>query len=418
MDFDEDYYKNVEFVEDLAKRMKIDKDPKMAQLFSTTIINHLVNYISHEDADKLVKMVTEKYQNKVYYDLPVTVKFTDCSRVYNYKLGDFPYIEHYHKIYDIIPDQNRKIKLWYNTETLEMEFNDDIQKIYLSKIPLPLHLTHLELMQCNLFDLPMFPKHMIKINVSFNHITVIPNLPDKLEVLQCGFNHVEKLPELPKSLKELECSCNKRLKLPNQFHDGLIKLGCEGIDIIELPELPDSIEKLACGSNGLYYLPKLPKSLRNLFCPNNNFVTLPELSDGIEFINCAFNRITRFPKIPSSMDQVTCPDNKLMSLLPLKNVRKIYAERNPCFDEIRGKYGFKEMERGPLNSSWGNHYQKNTDNEIFESVREKYFKDEEERYKLNQSNKIKKWFLDCKYNPKYKYCRDRLEKEYDNMYQN
>jgi len=29
---------------------------------------------------------------------------------------------------------------------------------------------------------------------------------------------------------------------------------------------------------------------------------------------------------------------------------------------------------------------------------------------------ISDWFLDCKYNPKYKYCRDRLEKEHGEIY--
>ena len=27
--------------------------------------------------------------------------------------------------------------------------------------------------------------------------------------------------------------------------------------------------------------------------------------------------------------------------------------------------------------------------------------------------KISNWFLDCKYNPKYKYCKDRINKMYD-----
>ena len=31
--------------------------------------------------------------------------------------------------------------------------------------------------------------------------------------------------------------------------------------------------------------------------------------------------------------------------------------------------------------------------------------------------KIEYWFLDCKYNPKYKYCRNRLEKEYEDIYE-
>ena len=39
-------------------------------------------------------------------------------------------------------------------------------------------------------------------------------------------------------------------------------------------------------------------------------------------------------------------------------------------------------------------------------------------YKVNQtfSNKIGEWFLECKYNPKYKYCRDRVDKEYNELF--
>ena len=29
---------------------------------------------------------------------------------------------------------------------------------------------------------------------------------------------------------------------------------------------------------------------------------------------------------------------------------------------------------------------------------------------------IGEWFLECKYNPKYKYCKDRLIKEYEELY--
>jgi len=32
------------------------------------------------------------------------------------------------------------------------------------------------------------------------------------------------------------------------------------------------------------------------------------------------------------------------------------------------------------------------------------------------TNKIGNWFLDCKYNPKYSYCRKRLMKEYEELY--
>ena len=29
------------------------------------------------------------------------------------------------------------------------------------------------------------------------------------------------------------------------------------------------------------------------------------------------------------------------------------------------------------------------------------------------ANKIGEWFLECKYNPKYKYCKDMINKDYD-----
>jgi len=34
----------------------------------------------------------------------------------------------------------------------------------------------------------------------------------------------------------------------------------------------------------------------------------------------------------------------------------------------------------------------------------------------NVCNKIGEWFLECKFNPKYKYCRTRLEKEFHDIY--
>ena len=31
-------------------------------------------------------------------------------------------------------------------------------------------------------------------------------------------------------------------------------------------------------------------------------------------------------------------------------------------------------------------------------------------------NIIENWFLNCKYNPYYEYCRNRVNKEYDELY--
>ncbi len=36
--------------------------------------------------------------------------------------------------------------------------------------------------------------------------------------------------------------------------------------------------------------------------------------------------------------------------------------------------------------------------------------------KTKFANKIGNWFLECKYNPQYKYCQNRLNSEYDELY--
>ena len=40
----------------------------------------------------------------------------------------------------------------------------------------------------------------------------------------------------------------------------------------------------------------------------------------------------------------------------------------------------------------------------------------ENKMKKKFINKIENWFLECKYNPNYLYCRKRLMKEYGELY--
>jgi len=80
-----------------------------------------------------------------------------------------------------------------------------------------------------------------------------------------------------------------------------------------------------------------------------------------------------------------CYNNQLTILPILPNlIKDYYYDGNPVYDYIKNKCG------GKL--------------EIY--------------YKVNKefSNKIGEWFLECKYNPTYKYCRDRVDKEYDKLF--
>jgi len=52
----------------------------------------------------------------------------------------------------------------------------------------------------------------------------------------------------------------------------------------------------------------------------------------------------------------------------------------------------------------------NRDFHIFFKKPIKFILDKKER---DAVNKISNWFLECKYNPQYKYCRDRLDNEYN-----
>ena len=46
----------------------------------------------------------------------------------------------------------------------------------------------------------------------------------------------------------------------------------------------------------------------------------------------------------------------------------------------------------------------------------KKYLEHQNKIKTKFVNKIGNWFIDCKYNPKYLYCRKRLMKEYDELY--
>ena len=61
-------------------------------------------------------------------------------------------------------------------------------------------------------------------------------------------------------------------------------------------------------------------------------------------------------------------------------------------------------------------------NPIYEYIKQ-YFDGETKNYIEHNknmrrifANKISNWFLECKYNPKYLYCRQKLMKEYDELY--
>ena len=178
-------------------------------------------------------------------------------------------------------------------------------------------------------------------------------------------------------------SFNNIESLPNYNH--IIYLDCYNNQLTHLPKLPDNLEYLICCDNQITLLPILPKGLRLLYCGNNCLTKLPKLPNSLHYLSCNNNQLAALPILPDSLKEVICSYNNLKYL--------------PTF-------------------------MRNSTNKIFE-----YYDNPVYHYIINEcdgnlriynihkifANKLSVWFLECKYNPLYKYCRDRVNNEYDSL---
>ena len=109
---------------------------------------------------------------------------------------------------------------------------------------------------------------------------------------------------------------------------------------------------------------------------------MPTLPNGLTELNCTHNKIILLPILPNSLESLYCSDNKLSFLPKFRDsLTYKYYSNNPVDAYIRYKC---------VNNLTIYH----KENEIFAS-------------------KLVKWYLDCRENPSFKFCRDRLNREYD-----
>ena len=188
------------------------------------------------------------------------------------------------------------------------------------------------------------------------------------------------------NIKHNYSSFKEILKLDN--YDDIIYINCYN-SLYNLPSLPNSLQILYCAYNNLSNLPKLPNSLIQLQCHYNHLSYLPKLPNSLTNLWCYSNKISNLPELPNSLNMLCCWDNRLSSLPHFPNSLKgSNYSCNPIYTYI---------------------------NKFFDGEHKDYF---EYQNKINKkfSNKTGNWFLDCKYNPKYLYCRKRLMKEYEELY--
>lgn len=253
-------------------------------------------------------------------------------------------------------------------------------------------LTYLCCNNCNLTEFKSLPHTLRKLMCGNNKINVLPDLPYQLGELFCSENKLTKIPILPPTLVRLNCNQNMIRSLP-YLPEGLEIISCANNLIEELPKLPSTLKELNCAHNKLKWLPKLPPSLIILDCSCNEIIFLPKLPNKLELLKCYINKVQKLPKnLPPSLSEINCCNNKLTDLpasIVTSEIKKINILNNPISLEIKDVCCY--------------HYDAN-------------IKKIQQFIKKRAVKRISDWYLEIKYNPQYKFCRNRLKDEYEELY--
>lgn len=236
-----------------------------------------------------------------------------------------------------------------------------------------------------------FPISLVKFVLYTTNIVGLPKMEHltKLKKVMCLFNRLESFPDLPQSVEILDISGNPLAKLP-KLQDGIQELRCDGCRLTTINiKLPQSLKIFKCSNNQLKHIDYLPENLEWFNCSSNELLGLPHIPYSLIYLNCSYNQIKGLPGsiIFTKLCNYILYSNGTYQFYHAKvnyNEEKLIINDNPVCDLIKTECGGK----------LGDYifYKKAVDI-------------------------IERAYLEAKYNPKYKYCRDRLENEYDNMYE-
>ena len=178
--------------------------------------------------------------------------------------------------------------------------------------------------------------------------------------------------------------------IPSEF----IKSSYDSFDEILALDNYDDIYSIQCGNCNLFELPKkLPARLVSLSCPSNNLTKLPDLPNTLSTLICCNNKLSYLPEYPKSIRRINCSNNELKQLPVHHSGLDFYSFGNNPIDNLIWDYFESRRSRKINFHRWNDKTQKKF------------------------ANKIGEWFLNCKYNPKYVYCRNRLESEFVDLEQ-
>ena len=181
--------------------------------------------------------------------------------------------------------------------------------------------------------------------------------------------------------QEFKCPSFDDITQLHNYHD-IVSIDCSYNQLTVLPTLPNSLIELYCHNNNLTVLPTLPQRLEYLVCSSNELTILQTLPNSLTLLRCTYNKLTFIPTLPNSLTRLYCQSN-ILAFFPKfpDSLEYNYYDHNPVDTYIKKKYG------GSL--------------DIYHRVNEIF------------ATKLVRWYLDCRENPSFKFCRDRLDREYD-----
>jgi len=246
---------------------------------------------------------------------------------------------------------------------------------------------------------------------------------------------------------------------------------CTNLKILDLShnkythieKLPNSITELKITHNKISSVEKYPSNIEILYLNHNNISKMVNIPSTLTEIHLSFNKLTKFPKFPPSMTNIYISNNCLTSmpiyisyertciiciknlikeiepkyrlvfriLSNISNKTRIIFNDNPIYDnvlkftcmlfELEYEHKLKTTMLNRLSLYFGKTI---TTNQIYsytrminDSIPCSYrilalYLDVPRAVRI-----IEKWFIECKYNPKYGYCQRRLENEFDELYE-
>lgn len=216
-------------------------------------------------------------------------------------------------------------------------------------------------------------------------------LPSSLYQLSCDHNNLSKLPELPEGLNHLHCPYN---------------------NITRLPKLPNSLEVLYCYSNCIEYLESLPDNLISICASHNKITKITNFPKLLQYIECQYNKLKYLPELPNEIIGFNANNNELID---------IPNNFNAIFKYIKYIQNYRDL--WP-DKSWPDKSFTFQNNPVHTLIKYKFNGNIETyiNWRLTMHKKyvrrLEDWYLECKYNPEYLICRKRIEKEYNEIFNN